>query len=243
MIKAVLWDVDGTLLNFEKSEKYALNKCFSIFHLGECTDEMIVRYSEINRSYWQALEAGKITKKEVLINRFRDFFEKEHIKFEQVSEFNEEYQIRLGDKYFFNDNAYELMKKLQGKVKQYAVTNGTHMAQKRKLENSGLDKLFDDIFISDDVGIDKPNIEYFDHVERQIGGYDKQEMMIVGDSLTSDIQGGNNAGILCCWYNPSGKKTDKKLRIDYEISDLHQVEAIISGTCSKIYRKTMSLEA
>lgn len=227
MIKVLLWDVDGTLLNFEKSEKHAIRTCFSLFGLGECTDEMIARYSEINQSYWKRLEKGELSKPEVLLGRFREFFALEGIHTDQVESFNGEYQLRLGDTIFFNDNGYELVKELKGRIKQYAVTNGTQIAQKRKLKKSGLSQLLDGAFISDEIGVEKPGIGFFDKVFKQIGSYEKDEILIVGDSLTSDIRGGNNAGILCCWYNPSGQERNTSLRIDYEVENLEQIRNIL----------------
>ena len=227
MIKIILWDVDGTLLDFKKAEYAAIKKCFEIFGLGECTDEMIGRYSVINRGYWEKLERGEITKQEVLINRFLDFFRTENIQNDCAEEFNLEYQRQLGETICFCDNSYELLKCLKGKVKQYAVTNGTKAAQDRKLSKSGLIDIFDGVFIFEVVGIEKPGIGFFEHVWEQIGTYEKEEIMIVGDSLTSDMQGGNNAGIMCCWYNPKGMKNETNLRIDYEIDDLQKILEII----------------
>lgn len=227
MIKVILWDVDGTLLDFKKSEYAAIKKCFEIFHLGECTDEMIQRYSEINRKYWEKLERKEITKQEVLVNRFVDFFAKENIQTGCAIEFNKEYQIQLGETICFCDNSYELLKSLKGRVKQYAVTNGTKAAQDRKLSKSGLIDIFDGVFISEVVGTEKPGIEFFEYVREQIGIYKKDEIMIVGDSLTSDMQGGNNAGIICCWYNPKGMENDTNLRIDYELDDLQRILEIL----------------
>lgn len=229
MIKTVLWDVDATLLNFELAEKAAMEKCFSMFEMGECTQEMLSRYSKINRSYWQRLERGELTKPEVLVGRFEEFFGKEGIPVEKAAAFNEEYQVRLGDTVFFHDNAYELIKELQGKVKQAIVTNGTVVAQERKLEKSGLNKLITDIFISDRIGAEKPSPKFFEKVWEQLGPYKKEEVMIVGDSLTSDMQGGNNAGIRCCWYNPKGLKNETSVHVDYEITNLWQVKDILSN--------------
>lgn len=229
MIKTILWDVDATLLNFELAEKAAMEKCFSMFEMGECTQEMLSRYSKINRSYWQRLERGELTKPEVLVGRFEEFFGKEGIPVEKAAAFNEEYQVRLGDTVFFHDNAYELIKELQGKVKQAIVTNGTVVAQERKLEKSGLNKLITDIFISDQIGAEKPSPKFFEKVWEELGPYKKEEVMIVGDSLTSDMQGGNNAGIRCCWYNPKGLKNETSVRVDYEITNLWQVKDILSN--------------
>ena len=227
MIKVILWDVDGTLLDFKKAEYVAIKKSFEIFNLGECTDEMIGRYSVINRTYWEKLERKEITKPEVLVNRFVDFFAVENIDTDCAEDFNKEYQTQLGETIVFCDNSYELMKSLKGRVKQYAVTNGTKQAQDRKLSKSGLIDIFDGVFISEVVGCEKPGIEFFEHVWEEIGHYEKEEVMIVGDSLTSDIQGGNNAGIVCCWYNPEGMKNETDLRIDYEIDDLQKILEII----------------
>lgn len=227
MIKTLLWDIDGTLLNFEKAENYAIKKCFEIFEIGECTDEMVARYSPINRKYWEKLERGEITKPEVLRLRFKEFFELENITFERVDDFNAEYQVRLGDKVFFCDNGFEVVTGLKGIVKQYAVTNGTFVAQSRKLNQSGLIDVFDDVFISDKIGFEKPSVEFFDAVQKVVGKFTKNEVMIIGDSLTSDIKGGNNAGILCCWYNPLNLPKKDDLRIDYEIHNLSEILKII----------------
>jgi len=227
MIKVILWDIDGTLLDFEAAEKAAIAQCFASHDLGECTNEMLKRYIVINRRYWEALEKGELTKPEVLVGRFREFFETEGLPVEKAESFNEEYQVRLGDTIVFCDNGFELVQKYKGQLKQYAVTNGTKVAQDRKLKNSKLDTLLDGIFISDVLGVEKPNIGFFDRVFAEIGDYAKDEVLIVGDSLTSDMQGGINAGILTCWYNPKKVVNDKKLNVDFEIGNLSQIEQIL----------------
>lgn len=226
-IKVILWDIDGTLLNFAASEKAAIRQGFEEFHLGICSDEMLAYYSGINRKYWKALERGELTKQEVLEGRFREFFAKYNLNVEVVPEFNRRYQVNLGETVCFEDGAYEVVKSLQGKVKQYAVTNGTKIAQDKKLKKSGLDKIFDGIFISEEVGAEKPNIKFFEKVWEEIGTYEPGEVLIVGDSLTSDMKGGNNAGILCCWYNPFGEKNDLDVFIHFVIKHLKQIRNIV----------------
>lgn len=227
MIKVILWDVDGTLLDFEAAEKVAIRQCFASHNMGECTDEMLARYSAINRKYWEALELGELTKPEVLVGRFREFFENEGLPVEYAESFNKEYQVRLGDTIVFCDHAFELVQKYKGQIKQYAVTNGTKVAQDKKLKNSKLDTLFDDIFISDVLGVEKPNKEFFDKVFEVIGTYGKGEVIIVGDSLTSDIKGGNNADILTVWYNPKKIENTKNVNVDFKISNLWEIEQIL----------------
>ncbi len=227
MIKVILWDIDGTLLDFARAEHEALKKCFLRFGMGVCTDEMIAQYSVINQGYWERLERGELSKKEVLEGRFREFFEREGLETGQVSDFNLEYQVRLGDTVYFQDHADKLVQELKGQVKQYAVTNGTRTAQKRKLENSGLNKTLDGAFISDEIGAEKPNPAFFEYVWNRIGFYDPKEVLIVGDSLTSDMLGGMQAGILCCWYNPKGLINQTTIQPDYELNNLWQVKEIL----------------
>ena len=226
-IKVVLWDVDGTLLNFAAAEKAAIRKCFEMHALGECTDEMLAQYSEINHKYWKMLERGEMTKPEILVGRFKEFFEKQGLDVRVAAAFNEDYQLELGNTVCFEENAMEVILALKLEVKQYAVTNGTRVAQKRKLANSGLDKQFEKAFISDEIGVEKPMQGFFDAVWAEIGVYPGDEVIIVGDSLTSDMQGGVNAGILTCWYNPKGAENTSGLKPDYEIRNLAQVLDII----------------
>jgi len=228
MIKTILWDIDGTLLDFHAAEHQAMKTLFEKFHLGECTDEMITRYSKINRSYWERLERGEITKPQVLVGRFEDFFASEGLDTSIALEFNKAYQLSLGDTIVFCDDSYNIVKSLKGKVKQYAVSNGTVVAQTKKLRLSGLGELFDGVYLSEDLGVEKPNVEFFNQVFDNIGPINKDEVIIVGDSLTSDICGGNNAGILTCWYNPSKMLCNATYKIDYEIADIHEIYAILN---------------
>lgn len=226
-IKVILWDIDGTLLNFEAVERRAIQHCFDKFGFGFCTDDMLKTYMGINRGYWQRLERGEISKQEVLEGRFRDFFAVAGFDVSVAAAFNEEYQIALGTYIVFCENARETMLACKEQVPQYAVTNGTKVAQDGKLSKSGLIDLFDGIFISEVVGHEKPAVEFFEEVFRVIGEYDRKEVLIVGDSLTSDIRGGNNAGIVTCWYNPKKLPNDAGVTVDYEITDLRQVLELI----------------
>ncbi len=133
----LLWDVDGTLLDFLAAEKAAIRACFHHFNLGEITDEQIRQYSEINKRYWERLERGEITKHEVLVGRFRELFERLGRDTSVVEAFNDRYQISLGDTIVYCDNSLQLLQSLQGQVRQYAVSNGTVIAQTKKLGQSG----------------------------------------------------------------------------------------------------------
>lgn len=228
MIQVILWDIDGTLLDFKAAEREAIRGCFAHFGLGECSDEQIARYSQLNQSYWRRLERGEITKPRLLVERFAEFFTQEGIDPVLAAPFNDEYQLRLGDTICFRDNAYDLIARLKGRVKQYAVTNGTQIAQDRKLNKSGLIHLFDGVFISEQVGAEKPSPAFFDHVFAHIGPVEREQVLIVGDSLTSDMKGGVNAGIPRCWYNPNGQPLPEDMALTYVITDLNQVEDLLN---------------
>lgn len=223
MIKVVLWDIDGTLLDFEKAQEAGIRGGFAHYNLGECTGEMLEVYKNINRGYWEKMERGEIGKPELLIKRFEDFLNAYGLDVSVAAGFNELYQILLGDTVVFIPHAWDTVRALKGKVLQCAVTNGTKVAQDRKLKKSELEKEFDYIFISEEVGAEKPNKDFFDAVFARIGMYAPEEVLIVGDSLTSDIRGGVNAGIKTCWFNPKGVENTSDLKPDYEIRDIGEV--------------------
>ena len=224
--KVILWDIDNTLLDFHKAEAVAIRALFAKHGLGICTDEMLADYSGINRTYWQRLERGELSKPEVLVGRFQEFFGKYGLNTNCAAAFNDDYQLALGDNIHFFPGAWETVTALKGKILQYAVTNGTAIAQHRKLQNSGLGEIFDEVFISDEIGFEKPTVAFFDAVWAKIGKFSPDEVLIVGDSLTSDIQGGNNVGIRTCWFNPAGAPLPQDLRIDYDIRFISEVSKI-----------------
>ena len=223
----LLWDIDGTLLDFLAAEKAAVKSLFLEFGYGECTDAMIARYSEINKRWWEALERGEKTKPEILVGRFEEFFRSEGIETLRVAEFNDAYQLRLGDTVAYCDGSYELVAGLRGRIRQYAVSNGTVVAQTKKLAASGFGGLLDGVFLSEEIGFEKPAPEFFNAVFAAIGEVDRDRVLIAGDSLTSDILGGERAGIRTCWYNPRGGPTGSGARVDYEIRDLREILDIL----------------
>lgn len=223
----MLWDVDGTLLDFLAAEKAAIQSLFQEFGLGRCTDGMLARYSEINREYWRKLERGEMSKQQILVKRFEDFFREEGLDVSLGEAFNAAYQVRLGDTIVFCDDSKALVESLRGKVRQYVVSNGTVTAQTKKLRRSGFDQLMDGVFLSEELGYEKPAIEFFDQVFQEIQAPDKNRVLIVGDSLTSDMEGGFRAGIKTCWYNPEGLPCAAPEKIDYEIQNLQEIKKIL----------------
>ena len=229
MIKYLLWDIDNTLLSFDLAERASMTKGFDKFGLDIGDDKALEVYKNINDKYWKMLEKGEMTREEILTGRFEEFFDLYDIAYDEklVNDFNLFYQEELGKQVFFNDYAEEVLQKISKDYKQYAVTNGSKIAQTGKLKNSGLDKVFDGVFISEDLGVDKPYKEFFDIVFDQIGSDNRDDYIIIGDSLTSDIRGGNNAGIRTIWYNKDGKENIHGVRVDYMVDKLSDIPAII----------------
>lgn len=222
----VLWDVDGTLLDFIYSQRYALTQCFHTIG-REITEEILQRYSQINDSFWKRLELGEITKAQLLTGRFEELFREFHMDGVDVEAFRAEYQEGLGSVYSYIDDSLTVCKALQGKVKQYVVTNGVTSTQLNKLKLSGFYEIMEELFISEQIGAPKPAKEFFDYCLAHIEEKDRSKILLVGDSLSSDIKGGVNAGIDTCWYRAEGAKNETEFKPDYEISDLHQVFDIL----------------
>lgn len=227
MIKTILWDVDGTLLDFDAAERAAIRTLFDAFGLGECTDAMLSCYHEINIGFWQKLERNELTRSQVLVGRFEQFFNEYGINTAIAPEFNQRYQLTLGETIVYHNDSLDIVKGLKGKVRQYVVSNGTIAAQTKKLDRSKLGEQMDGIFLSEELGVDKPDIAFFNKVFSAIHADDLSTIMIVGDSLTSDILGGMNAGIRTCWYNPEGKPLPDTYKVDYIISDLHELTDLL----------------
>lgn len=225
----ILWDVDNTLLDFNYSCKGALRQGFQA--MGQnLTEEMIARYFEINDKYWKMFERGEITKDEVLYKRFEEFFGEYgllDLPGVSVDAFRIEFQKSLGNIYSYLDDSLSICKALQTKFKQYIVTNGVSSTQRSKLGLSGFSEVMTGLFISEEIGAPKPTKEYFDYCLKHIEEKDKERILLVGDSLTSDIKGANMAGIKACWYNPKEQALPDGYQVDYEIVDLHQIFEVL----------------
>lgn len=227
MFDIILWDVDGTLLDFDAAERAAIRSLSADFGFKGCTDAAIRRYAEINRALWKKLERGECTRERVLVGRFEAFFAEMGWDVSRAAEFNKAYQLRLGDTIVYRDDSLTLVKSLRGRVRQYVVSNGTVAAQTKKLERSGFGALMDGVFLSERLGVEKPDPAFFEQVFSAIGPVDRDRVILVGDSLTSDMQGGLNAGVKTAWYNPERLPLPASPRIDYDLSDLNELFSIL----------------
>ena len=219
--KYLLFDVDGTLLDFDKAEQQALKNTFQNHHIL-LTDELLQRYETINKQLWKDFEKGLIDKKTVVYTRFVQLFKEFDIDEDGIA-FEDDYQETLGKGYFVLPHAREVLEKLSLKYPLYVVTNGVSKIQHSRLKGTHIDQYFQDIFVSEDIGYQKPTKEYFDYCFEKIENIDKEHTLIIGDSLSSDMQGGINVGIDTCWFNPHHLKKPQDMDITYEIHDLREL--------------------
>lgn len=219
--KILLLDADGTLFDFDECEREALRLTFEKY--GYPLDEEIKKlYAEINKALWKRYEQGEIDRHTVIYTRFGALFEKIGIEDDGIA-FEDDYQELLGMQHFIIEGAKEILEYLHQKYDLYIVTNGVTATQYRRLKESGVDRYMKKIFVSEETGYQKPMKEYFDYCFERIEGLELSKTLIIGDSLSSDILGGNNAGIDTCWYNPAGLKNHYEARVDHEIRDLKEL--------------------
>ncbi len=223
----ILFDADGTLLDFKNAEETALKKTFADhgFPFDEQTNHL---YQQINHGLWGQFERGEIEKSVISTTRFTRLFQALGIAADGVA-FNTEYLYNLGDGSKVLPGAKELCAALAPHCRLYIVTNGISKTQYRRLGGSVIQPYMSDIFVSEDTGSQKPLKAYFDYVFERIPGLDLKKTVIVGDSLTSDIQGGINAGIDTCWYNPSHAENAEQIPVTWEIDDLLDFIEIAEG--------------
>ena len=196
-------DLDGTLLDFDKSERAAVKKALKMNGLPH-DDETATMYAAINKSFWERFERGEIPKSAIFEGRFKELFARIGHSCD-VTKLSDEYCGCLAEGHDLTENSIEILTYLKNAgYSLYATTNGLSTTQYRRIKDSGLDFFFDGIFVSEDAGHKKPEKEYFEYVIDHIGEKDRGKMLIVGDSCSSDILGGINAGIDTCWYNPKG---------------------------------------
>lgn len=226
----VLFDADETLFDFKQSEKVAITKTLYSYHI-DATPEIISLYSKINLSYWKQFEKGKITRDKLKTQRFLDLFAQLSVKIDPVC-FNDEYLTNLSNTSFMLDGAETLVKSLYNDFKLYIATNGLIKAQKGRLSKSPIQDYIEKMFISEEIGYQKPQTEFFDHIFKTLEITDRSRTIILGDSTTSDMQGGKNAGITTCLFDPGN--TDTSGLYDYKITSLADFPNILYETDAAI---------
>lgn len=225
MIEILFLDLDDTILDFHKAERLAIAKTFTAFDL-EPTEELLNRYHDINLLHWQMLERGELTRPQVLTGRFRMLFEElgRQVDAQAVARV---YEKNLGIGHYFLPGALEAVQTLQKSYRLFLASNGTATVQHSRLTSAGLYPYFEKVFVSQELGYNKPAKEFFDACAAQIPGYAPEKALMVGDSLSSDILGGINAGLPTCWVNPHHKSHPENITPDYQIETLSQLPELL----------------
>lgn len=211
----ILLDADETLFDFKRSEKEALKNTFSDFNFTY-TEDISERYSKINKGYWKLFEKGEIDKPSLAVGRFQSLLEELNLK-GSAEKLNGRYMEHLSNGRYLLDGAAHFCRELSMRYILYIITNGTAQIQKSRFSGSGLECFIQKVYISDEIGYQKPRREYFDFVLSDIGARDKSRVLVLGDSLSSDIQGGINAGLDTCWLC-SDNSLETDLKYTYKIN-------------------------
>ena len=225
MIEFLFLDLDDTILDFHKAEAAAVAKTIREFG-ADPTPDILARYHEINRWHWQQLELGNLTREQVLENRFAVLFEELGLAV-NPAHCARSYEYNLSREHAFLPGAQEALEELKKKYRLFLASNGTATVQHSRLTDANLYRFFEQVFISQEVGYNKPAREFFEACFDRIPGFDRERAVMVGDSLTSDILGGINAGIPTVWVNGEGKQADG-IRPDYEIQTLSQLGDLLA---------------
>ena len=222
----LLFDADETLLYFKRAEREAITA--TLFHFGiVCSEEIISSYSEINDSLWKQLELGLTTKEKLKTERFERLCLRYGFDI-LATDMASRYINELSKQAYTIEGAEKLCSMLYEKgFKMYIITNGIKSVQTSRMSRSSIGEYFIRSFISEDVGYEKPNREFFESVKKEIEDFDIEKTLVIGDSLSSDIKGGINAGIDTCWYNPSRKSRPDGMNITYEVSSLEDILKIL----------------
>ncbi|MBE6793939.1 MAG: noncanonical pyrimidine nucleotidase, YjjG family [Ruminococcaceae bacterium] len=210
----VLVDADETIFDFQKAEYTAFNMTLNSFGKN-CSDDDFKVYSDINLKCWKELEKGTISRETLKVKRFDMWFEYMGIELDS-KEFNDRYAPNLGKCGFLIPGAYEFLENLSKICNVYIITNGLVASQTGRFNASTIKPFIKKLYISEAIGFSKPKKEFFDFCIDDIGDCDRSKYIVLGDSLTSDMQGGRNASIVTCRYSRNGEMTRSPL-CDYEI--------------------------
>ena len=225
MIEFLFLDLDDTILDFKQAERIAISATIRQFGV-EPTEEVLHRYHLINKWHWEQLELGKMTRDQVLEGRFGQLFRELGVDAD-AEKCARTYEKNLSVGHYFLPGAEEAVDVLHRKYRLFLASNGTASVQKGRMTSANLYRFFEKVFVSQEIGHNKPSRAYFEGCFSQIPGFDPKRAMIVGDSLSSDILGGINAGIKTCWVNPAHAKAPAHIQPDHEIEALHQLPRLL----------------
>ena len=220
MYQIFLLDIDNTLLDFDAAEKRGFEKLIESYGI-EYRSRMLEEYKKLNRDLWDLLEQEKISRDELLNTRFTRLFSSFGLEI-NGAEAESRYRLHLGEGADLLPHTKETLLHLKQKGKKlYPASNGVYHTQIQRLKKAGIYDLFDGMFISEKIGYEKPSPSFFEHCFKHISDFSKEKTIMVGDSLSSDIQGAINAGIDSCLISPP--KAPATTKATYQITDLSEL--------------------
>ncbi len=220
--KILIFDADDTLFDFKKSERVAFENTMTEFDFDYDEEKHFVPYKKINGALWKALDEGKITQKELKVERFRQFGEALSLIFDPVI-FAKRFMFHLSEASFLYDESYKLVEALHKKYRLGIITNGLTDVQVKRIRGSVIAHFFETIIISEEVGVSKPEPQIYELLLEEMDGVNKDKVLMIGDSIASDIRGGYNFGIDTCWYNANNVMNQTEVKPTYEIQSLLQL--------------------
>ena len=221
----LLLDADNTLFNFDRANREAFHAVCTSFAIPE-SDETFALYERCNNEMWAAFDRGECTKEFLVVQRFRNFLAAMGLD-RSPEGCNALHLQTLSRCAFMLPYAEEVCRTLSRDHKLYLVTNAVASVQRGRLAKSPIVPYITAAFISEEAGAAKPDPAYFDYVFAHIDGITRENCLVIGDSISSDIRGANNYGLPCGWYNPGHTPRPDGLRIDYEITNLRQLYDIV----------------
>lgn len=225
MKKIILIDLDNTLIDFNECARHSIIAAFN--ELGiPYTENVFETFICENVKIWKRLERGEITKPQLRANRWNIILEKLGIDYDGTI-IEEMFENGVAKGAYAVDGAYELLEYLQGKYKLYIVSNGFRFVQESRLKIGNFDKYIDDVFVSEDTGIPKPAKEFFDYCFEKLKHPKKEEMILIGDSLTADISGGINYGLETIWFNKNNESLPENITPTYIVNTLQDIKTIL----------------
>lgn len=224
--EVILFDADETLFDFKKSEMEAIKNTFIDFGFDYDENYHLKIYRDINSAIWKEFEEGLITQENLKTERFNRLAKKLQVNI-NVTDFGKRYMEHLGNGSFLLDQAEDLIESLNNKYTLAIITNGLTNVQKNRIGQSIIAKYFKEIIISEELGIAKPNKEIFDYTLDKLGHSNKSTVLMIGDSLTSDIQGGLNSEIHTCWYNPNELQNTSNFVPTYEAKSFSTLKDLL----------------
>lgn len=225
MIKYVFFDLDDTLLDFKRAERESIAATLDEFGL-DSGEDTVKRYSEINDGLWKRLERGEFTREHLLSERFRILL-RELGSSVSARDMRDAYEGRLASSYFMLEGAKEILDTIYTRYRLYIASNGILQVQRKRIAGAGISRYFENVFISEELGAEKPSELFFERAFSKIPGFRKEHAIIIGDSLTSDIAGGAAAGIKTCYFNP--KRKAHNASPTFEITRLSMLETLLEN--------------